>query len=98
MKHTDTPWTFDGHGINADGERIAKMSQAPYIYDTGLPVRNEIFDANANFIVRACNSHAELLEALEHALPLLQREDLWDNTGDWFIAQRKAIAAIAKAS
>ena len=62
-EHTPGPWSFDGHGINASGERIAKMAQAPYNYDTGQPVRNEIFEANARFIVTACNCHADLLEA-----------------------------------
>jgi hypothetical protein len=66
-KYTQGEWRFDGHGINAkDGERIAKVQHSgPYCYDTGLPVRNERFDADSRLIAAA----PELLEACKRALP-----------------------------
>lgn len=49
MTHTPTPWTVDGVWIESAGDTIAEVW----------------VDANAAFIVRACNSHDELLAALK---------------------------------
>lgn len=60
MKHTSVPWniTDDGDFLeNGEGEPIADL-RFFHIPDN---------EANAAFIVRACNSHDELLEALESA-------------------------------
>ena len=63
--HTPLPWKLDlGLGapeIVGNSRRIARV-----LYDPGSE-DNEV-DYNARFIVRACNSHADLLEALEIVL------------------------------
>ena len=58
MKHTATPWEVYGnawYGIKSDNIRIAAIF--------GL----EEEQANAAFIVKACNAHDELLAALKDA-------------------------------
>jgi hypothetical protein len=65
QKHTETPWTL-GKGTvrirNAENVLVAEC------YTTGNSIRypgKEEREANAEFIVRACNSHAKLVEALK---------------------------------
>ncbi len=70
MTHTLGPWKaihepIDGnkwglHTIWSDTILVARTCFAPSS------------EANAEFIVRACNSHDELLEALKYALKTLQ--------------------------
>ncbi|KKM99211.1 hypothetical protein LCGC14_1150040 [marine sediment metagenome] len=65
MTHTPTPWSLDvwvaGDFIGIDGNekrrRVAMIKQVPRL-DTADR-------ANAEFIIRAANSHEALLEALE---------------------------------
>lgn len=77
-EHSPLPWKVDmthrGDQIfvDADGEELGYL----YTNDgadepTWLPV-----EANAAFIVRACNSHAALVEALTKALELLERNGI----------------------
>jgi len=49
-EHTVTPWIIDGHQIVYDDMEVCRVS-------------GDAWEANAAFIVRACNSHDELLEA-----------------------------------
>ncbi len=97
MTHTPTPWhTKNNETEIADsrGWRIAYVSfEAPRTADER--------DANAAFIVRACNSHEQLLEACKALLICLRSAEcsstcpidctVGDRPGD------KARAAIAKA-
>jgi len=58
-KHTALPWEeHDYYVSDKDGNTIA-------LTDNGDPEKFEIHQANAEFIVRACNSHYDLLEALK---------------------------------
>lgn len=63
-QHTKTPWV-----VHEDGRSIEALNQPgnlPLITVCTFP--NPPFDrdaANAAFIVRACNAHEELVEALE---------------------------------
>lgn len=57
VKHTATPWKLSG-GL---GFRSIK-STGNYVIATGLSETTGEWDANAAFIVRAVNSHDELLE------------------------------------
>lgn len=63
--HTPTPWVHDGTGRIApaisDGECICEVAPRNYIGHGGL----ETGKANRDFIVLACNTHAELVAALE---------------------------------
>ncbi len=82
MKHTDLPWNaFDGGIYDSDGFEILE-EEAILLNWNSIPGVNHWSDkpgitckertleevkANAEFIVRACNSHDELLEALKNA-------------------------------
>ena len=66
-QHTPTPWIVGCQTIGGPGNAVMKLHQSgPYralaICDIADDPTNE---ANAAFIVRACNSHHALLEALE---------------------------------
>ncbi len=56
MKHTKTPWRVGNAGITVFGPPNGNPSP-----ETVVTVKNK---ANAEFIVKACNSHEELLGAL----------------------------------
>ena len=59
-EHTPTPWEIrDDAIIGADGSHVI-----PYLIDLGVENPEE----DARFIVQACNSHDELLEAAKGAL------------------------------
>ena len=60
-KHTPTPWNYSSGMVWAGrGEEIA-VARAARDDEATSPCER---DANAEFIVRACNAHDELLEAL----------------------------------
>lgn len=67
QKHTSTPWDLSCH--THDGQQLIEIGTAT----TTIAIITEgeeswIEDrANAAFIVRACNAHDELVEALERA-------------------------------
>jgi len=65
-EHTPIPWHTEGNLIGGDGGLIAEATSFK-------PERNR---ANAEFIVRACNSHVALLEACEDAVETLHGEGL----------------------
>ncbi len=70
-KHTPGPWVVvNGGTIRADGgKRPVAMCHCSAVWNTSdsAPTRFEC-EANADFIVRAVNSHAELLEACKAML------------------------------
>ena len=92
--HTPTPWIIasqiagEGIWIESEGdepEEICKVSAET----TG----EKEAKANAAFIVRACNSHAALVEALELV------DDMWANNGeptDEHIRRIRAALKLAK--
>ena len=63
-------------------------------------IPEDVAIANAEFIVRACNSHEDLLEALKNLQEgvlmnvIVENEDIWHRLND---ARIKAAQAIAKA-
>ena len=72
MKHTPSPWHIDQwRKITAQGETlsICGVSQP-----TGRVADDDIGYANAAFIVQACNSHDDLVAALEDLLGMLEFE------------------------
>lgn len=94
MKHTPLPFTsaYEGSGdyvIYADGKEIACVMQpnGGSGFLGGGPADEN--DANARFIVTACNSHYDLLKALKACEPFA------DNNGLVFGVDIRA--AIAKA-
>lgn len=102
IEHTQGPWILEicGNIVGADGNRLVANTNG---YSTNYDVEKRVEEskANAEFIVRACNSHYELLEALEIMLSV--QYPIGDNTADDYQKlnkwkRDKARAAIAKAT
>lgn len=92
--HTALPWVAVGQLVTA-GDTLKAPVIARCLKDDigrhGLP-RSECV-ANAEFIVRACNAHDDLLAALK-----MWVADYGDTTMMWGDRGRKTLAAIAKAT
>lgn len=79
--HTPTPWYY-GHSENPDVYRNAPhwLVLSDPVESTGEAIADvetgpgpETAEANAAFIVRACNSHHALVTAARHALDYVRR-------------------------
>ncbi len=70
MNHTPTPWQLSKRG------EIERAS-------TGTPVGVDTDGKNAAFIVRACNAHEALVEALQGVLQLLPAESQGEGPSAW---------------
>jgi hypothetical protein len=68
-KHTPTPWKASGNSIinSEDTICIANIE-----CDGGYEAQGEQRDANAKFILKACNSHEKLVAALNTCVGLLE--------------------------
>ena len=89
-KHTPGPWNFDGHGINHEGERIAKVShERCENHDMGRRLSPR-FEADSLLIAAA----PDMEEALDFAY-----QALTDRNGavEDQEAIEKILAALAKA-
>lgn len=69
LNHTPTPWKLDAHLLGQvvsqdDTKLIARAGRVEPIADLDQVERA----ANAEFIVRACNAHAQLVGALTEML------------------------------
>jgi len=77
MEHTKLPWDLGGDGADIFGPGTApSLSDSHHVADCqptspGLLGMGVTDVHNAQFIVKACNSHYELLEALEKAITLI---------------------------
>jgi len=89
-KHTPTPWAAGGSVIEREGETIAQAFRM-----TGCPIDQPV--VNAAFIVRAVNSHDQLVAALREAIEIIQAIDQTDNTCDARIDVSEFRAALAAA-
>lgn len=90
-KHTPGPWSVHFDNYNEDYSIEAPVGNATdtilelWYLDEETHHRFHTFHnetpeqakANAEFIVRACNSHDELVEALEKALLMLDADGTW---------------------
>lgn len=87
-KHTPTPWEY-----------YTTMDLKPHIELGGDGTANIVganSHNNAHFIVRACNSHAALLEALENLNSMARAFTVYrDDIGQ--VLEKQVLAAIAKA-
>ena len=88
-KHTPIPWRIErqSNGLYAVCADLAKRHGG----STPFSLATDIRVANAEFIVRACNSHADLLEACKDLVIAAEE------TGYAGLALARAKAAIAKA-
>lgn len=95
-KHTPTPW-HAGH--DEDGHLVFNSDLSAVVAGTDTDEGNyETEHANAEFIVRAVNSHADLLAACE--LVIRQHDEVGgtDNDTIYLAGLIAARAAIAKAT
>lgn len=87
-EHTPTPWKASGNGIH---KGIRCVATTDYI-DRRSGEEFKEACANAEFIVRACNAHDDLLAACEAICGVFEGQE------DAPLYVLKARAAIAKAS
>lgn len=88
-QHTPTPWKQE------KGTPWSYESNGQHFMGVGFPksVPSEQRDANMAFIVRAVNSHEELIDFLKAALPMFSRTMLYNGKP----MQEAAFELIAKA-
>lgn len=98
QKHTPLPWHWAKartmqHLHDTKNSCFAQISMPIWAtVSHGENDMREQYKADAEFIVRACNSHYELLEALKH----LARYEAFSDSS-WYPAIKAAQEAIAKA-
>lgn len=72
-KHTPTPWNYSENSVNAWSDSCKDRGN---IFScqlrTGTHIPENQNEINAGFIVRAVNSHEELLEACKRVLAMLE--------------------------
>ncbi|WP_442577841.1 hypothetical protein ACSBOB_20050 [Mesorhizobium sp. ASY16-5R] len=108
MKHTPTPWAV----VENDGAYMKQADNAKYRIEAQNPQEHVVAlivsdlpddvlpaEANAAFIVRACNAHDQLVEALKQVMgwisnwsPNFETDEEWQT-----VAKPQILAAIAKA-
>ena len=97
-KHTPLPWHFQDEYIRADSENMDDSGNVVAdVYCKPSTTHAEIMEANAAFIVRACNSHDELVAALESMMPERIGYGQSMSIDMYLNAVDKARAALAKA-
>jgi len=80
MKHTPTPWEVndDDSGIigtwGPDEDDWGLICATDYAISSSVP--EEQRPANAAFIVKACNAHDELVEALKTAIQVMKDNEI----------------------
>lgn len=93
MKHTPTPWIAEGRAIDSETFEIATLTRNAMDMDENIITAGEL-EANAAFIVRACNTHGELLEVVKEAARYFDR---YLSTNRVHPLRNKLVEAIAKA-
>ena len=92
-QHTKTPWESHNGEITTRQENGRSYRRIAAVQDYGLGSLPEVDEANAEFIVRACNSHGDLLAALKQLRSINPMSD-YNELRD---ARTVADEAIAKA-
>lgn len=100
VKHTPTPW---GMALEKDGStRVYELHEWSKTYPNDSHIVGESVDeADAAFIIKACNAHDELLSALHLARRIITNNvpeylvEAWNANRDRHLAQIDA--ALAKA-
>lgn len=94
--HTPLPWSTNDHGtpnnidIICDDGCIANVSR----WSNCIADRHSENQANAAYIVRACNAHDELVSVLHAGIALVNDPDAGEDEARAF--ERLARAALAK--
>lgn len=64
VAHTPLPWTTMGVANPATDPRMSLWGPRPHGAESGEWIAKDIRPANVEFILRACNTHADLLACL----------------------------------
>jgi hypothetical protein len=77
VSHTPTPWAVEKNSVNAENGSVVSIAECGFSVPgqswSGTDYSTKEHQAaNADFIVRACNSHDLLVAALADALELLE--------------------------
>lgn len=95
-KHTPTPWErCDAFGASAMGLNVKATGDDKMICSTTGYYGRDGAAANAAFIARACNSHEQLVAALEAARMVIETSD--DQEPQMIAALSQIEAALAAA-
>ena len=76
--HTKTPWSIEGctvYKLNTSGINIFDAEVRAGYGDDDHRTRENVLEANAAFIVRACNSHEKLVAAIKKVARILDAQD-----------------------
>lgn len=82
-EHSPLPWFVP---IHLEGPTITDKSEG-IIADIDLGLSPEVDQANAAYIVKACNAYPELVKALEQAVSMLNGAEVADPEDDPELAQ-----------
>lgn len=93
MTRTPTPWKID---INYD-VFIETSDGLTTICTVGDPGRPEQGEHDAQFIIRACNAHEELVKALQECVEQLEMIPFYEKTNSDIAAVNNAKRALAHA-
>jgi hypothetical protein len=95
--HTPTPWFVErsGLGIHRYISALIRPGILQEVASCGPTEGPEGSEGNAEFIVRACNAHAELVAALQMAKHIVAREGTKEQADQVFDAIEKATGAPA---
>lgn len=80
--HTETPWKAIGATV-WEGDTLYMVTDCRQIELNNREEANEVADANAQFIVKACNAHKLLTEALRQCLSDLKWVESLDITSNF---------------
>lgn len=107
-QHTPLPWIYWQPGFYGEAYSIGPRGNCPILKTLGDNER--VNEANAELVIRAVNSHQELLEALKSCFAMLTSpkfsgwidanctdDELWAMTQAMIQRRDEARAAIAKA-
>uniref|UniRef100_A0A6M3JP05 Uncharacterized protein n=1 Tax=viral metagenome TaxID=1070528 RepID=A0A6M3JP05_9ZZZZ len=99
MKHTPTPWIIRHNNKEIHDRIMEQNERGEFIGERpNLIARVGTYDQedNAAFIVTACNSHDDVVAALEELLELLEEHQ---GEANWYLVRHymRAATALAKA-
>ena len=95
VSSTRRPWVIVRRS-GYQGLDIASLQDDVYFHVVSVDgSTGDEVEANAHFIVQACNAHDELLAALKECMSLVGEDNLPENVND---VLDRALAAIAKAT
>lgn len=104
-KHTEIPWRVARGSVVADDDTGWDDAENCEFYGGHLVCESVRWPANAEFIVRACNSHEDLLEACKAFVDYYEQAGIGDcqeghddESGDGFNGDERFNVRVARAA